>query len=132
MALLSRGGTVRPERTSCASTRPSASKVDTDSVAICGVAAASSRASASSSGIKGGRLEASAMAIHLVLETARGLQQPAANAIDVVQVEHRQRGGGGQVLRRVGGDRDDECVLGIARGPRRLTLLGLAPDLDLA
>src|SRR3989338_4516075 len=77
MALLSQGGTCSPETMASASTRPSASLVDTDSVWAKGCTLASSWASASSSGIRGLRGAVDMLFLAMVYIAARAYSMRA-------------------------------------------------------
>src|SRR5688572_27453658 len=114
IAVLSAGGTSSVERRSSASTRPRASKVETlcASAAGSGRTAASSRSSACASVSMGGRggvvEEWGSVLIALGLA-----EEEMCHGVRIVEVEDRQAGGYGQLRGAVGGDRDDERVVGV-------------------
>ena len=58
----------------------------------------------------------SRVSLRVVVEAVAIVDQPLRHRIRVVQVQHRPQGRLGQRSRRVGGDGDDEVVVGIARG----------------
>src|SRR5690349_8468481 len=110
MELLSCGGTCRADTRSCASTRPSASKVETDSSPPSGRAWASSSTRASSRGRSGGRAFTgspppdalrcySCELLRVVVETAAIVDQPLRQDVRLVQIQHRPQGRLGQLGR---------------------------------